>query len=82
MELAFIFVVATLILIIPVILAVKLMMRVGNTKLFPLIFMCWALSVAALVELSKYTLQNYLMDVTEYTEEVCTLKTTYDIKWK
>lgn len=82
MEFVFIFVVSTLIVIVPLILAAKLMMRVGNAKLFPLIFICWVLSVVALIQLSEYTLKNYLMDVTEYTEEVCTLKTTYDIKWK
>ena len=82
MEFAFIFVVVTLIVIVPAILAVKLMMRLGNAKLFPLIFICWVLSVAALVKLSDYTLKNYLMDVTKHTEEVCTLKTTYDVKWK
>lgn len=35
MEFVFIFVVSTLIVIVPLILAVKLMMRLGNDKLFP-----------------------------------------------
>lgn len=82
MELVVIFLVALSCIILPIIVALPLMVKYNNTWRVPAIFCCCILSIPVLLAAARYLVHNYILDVTEYTIEVCEPVKRVDIKWK